>query len=103
MSGFAHLTMRESTFLNGREYGLRVDGGSSTILCDCYADTGKIGFLVDGWDTRLLGCSYFNNSAFKLDGITIVRHKRCRLLVTDGAFVKTMPHYTVYDGCGEVE
>lgn len=189
-NGFAHLTMRESTFLNGLKYGLRVDGGyelmannlyfkclkpglagntgvlvnggdshytdcvvvdytvgfrlcrggsnrltrchvwggplppakpgedremlkdsvnfwidggSSTILRDCYADTGKIGFLVDGWDTRLLGCSYFNNSGFKLDGITIVRHKRGRLLVTDGAFVKTTPHYTVYDGCGEVE
>lgn len=80
-----------------------IDGASSTILRDCYADTGKTGYLVDGWDTRLLGCSYFNNKVFKLDGITIVRHPRGRLLVTDGGFVKTTPNVTVYDGCGQVE
>ena len=80
-----------------------IDGAGSTILRDCYADTGKIGYLIDGWDTRLLGCSYFNNKVFKLDGITIVKHPRGRLLVTDGGFVKTTPNVTVYDGCGEVE
>ena len=187
--GFAHVTLRDTTLLNGREYGLRVDGGyeaivmnlyakcvksgmagnvgfyvnggdshytdcivvdytigfrlahggsnritrchvwggplpplhpgedcemlkdsvnfwidgaSSAILRDCYADTGKTGFLVDGWNTRLLGCSYYNNNHFKLDDITVIRHKRGRLLVTDGEFVKTMPHCKVYEGCGDV-
>lgn len=189
VKGFAHYTLRDCTFLNGREYGLRVDGGyemiaenvyckcvkpglagnagivvnggdshytdcivvdytigfnllkggsnrltrchvwggpippprpgelpemlkgsinfkidcSSAILRDCYADTGEIGYLVNGWDTRLLGCSYFNNKHFKLDRITIIKHTRGRLLVADGGFVKTTPNYTVYDGCGEVE
>lgn len=78
-------------------------GGASAILRDCYADTGEIGYLVDASDTRLLGCSYFNNKVFKLDGITIVKHVRGRLLVTDGGFVKTTPNCTVYDGCGSVE
>ena len=190
LNGFAHPTMREATFLNGREYGLRVDGGyeliannlyfkcvkpglagnvgvlvnggdshytdcvvvdytigfrlcrggsnrltrchvwggplppakpgedremlkdsinfwidgsGSAILRDCYADTGKIGYYVNGWDTRILGCSYFNNKHFKLDGITVFKHPRGRLLVTDCGIVKTTPNYTVYDGCGEVE
>ena len=76
---------------------------SSAILRDCYADTGEIGYLVNGWDTRLLGCSYFNNKHFKLDRITIIKHTRGRLLVADGGFIKTTPNYTVYDGCGEVE
>ncbi len=76
---------------------------SSAILRDCYADTGEVGYEVNGWDTRLLGCSYFNNKNFKLDHITIIRHTRGRLLVTDGAFVKTTPNYKVYEGCGQVE
>lgn len=189
LAGFVHFTLKDATFLNGRAYGLRVDGGceliannlyfkcvipglagnsgvylnggdshytdcvvvdytigfnvasggsnrltrchvwggplppvkpgepcemlkdsinfriaaSSTILRDCYADTGKIGYEVGGWDTRLLGCSYFNNKGFRLDGITIIKHLRGRLLVADGGFVKTTPNVTVYDGCGEVE
>ena len=189
VKGFAHYTMKDCTFLNGKDYGLRVDGGyemiannvyckcvkpglagnsgfyvnggdshyvdcivvdytigfnlksggsnrltrchvwggpipppapgelpemlkgsvnfkidcSSAILRDCYADTGEIGYLVNGWDTRLLGCSYFNNRHFKLDGITIIKHTRGRLLVEDGGFVKTTPNYKVYEGCGQVE
>ncbi|HRR34452.1 MAG TPA: hypothetical protein P5026_10155 [Kiritimatiellia bacterium] len=189
LARFSHFTLRDATFLNGRAYGLRMDGGyeliannlyfkcvipglagnsgvyvnggdshytdcvvvdytigfnvvkggsnrltrchvwggplppakpgepremlkdsinfriaaSSTILRDCYADTGKIGFEVGGWDTRLLGCSYFNNKRFGLDGITIIKHLRGRLLVTDGGFVKNTPNVTVYEGCGEVE
>lgn len=189
LAGFAHFTLKDTTFLNGRAYGLRVDGGyeliannlyfkcvipglagnsgvyinggdshytdcvvvdytigfnmakggsnrltrchvwggplppveqgepremlkdsinfliggSSSILRDCYADTGKIGYKVTGWDTRLLGCSYFNNKGFKLDGITIIKHEQGRLLVADGGFVKTTPNVIVYDGCGEVE
>lgn len=78
-------------------------GGASTILRDCYADTGEIGYKIVGWDTRMLGCSYFNNKVFRLDNITIIKHERGRLLVTDGGFVKTTPNVKVYEGCGEVE
>lgn len=191
LTGFAHLTLKDATFLNGREAGLRVVGGyeliannlyfkcvmsglagnvavdiqggdshytdcvvvdytvgfnvarggsnrltrchvwggplpalkpgepremlkdsvnfrigdkaGSTILRDCYADTGKVGYEIGGWDTRMLGCSYFNNYGFKLDDVTVIRHLRGRLLVSEGAFVKTSPKCTVYEGCGQVE
>lgn len=81
----------------------KLAGGASTILRDCYADTGKIGYEIGAWDTRLLGCSYFNNKAFKLDDVTIIRHTNGRLLVADGAFCKNMPRTRVYEGTGEVE
>ena len=79
-----------------------VDGAASVILRDCYADTGKTGYLIDGWDTRMLGCSYFNNKLFGLDGIVIIRHKAGRLLVADGAFVKNASDVKTYEGEGEV-
>lgn len=75
---------------------------SSAILRDCYADTGEIGFEIGGWDVRLLGCSYFSNPGFKLDNITIIKHHQGRLLVSEGAFVKTAKNVKVYDGCGTV-
>ena len=189
IKGFAHYTMSDASVLNGKEYGLRVDGGyelicnnvyakclmpglagnsaflinggdshytdcivvdytigfdvrsggsnrltrchvwggpiaspapgepremlkdsinfrinaSSTILRDCYADTGQTGYEINGWETRLLGCSYFSNKAFGLDNITIIKHTKGRLLVSEGAFVKTAPHVKVYEGCGTVE
>lgn len=78
-------------------------GGSSAILRDCYADTGKTGYEVNAWDTRLLGCSYFSNKVFGLDDITIIRHGFGRLLVADGGFVKCAPHCKVYEGCGLVK
>lgn len=72
------------------------DGGS--ILRDCYADSGQTGFYIDTCDVRLCGCSYFNNPRFGLDDITIIRHIRGRLSVTDCRFAKTVPHVTVYSG-----
>jgi len=190
VTGYAHFTMRDSTFLNGKLYGLRVDGGyelmacnlyfkcvipglagnsalyvnggdshytdcvavdytigvnevrggsnrftrchvwggplppvkpgeeremlkdsvnfricgGSTILRDCYADTGKTGYELRGWETRLLGCSYFNNKHFNLDNVTIVRQP-CggRALVSECGFCKNMPHTKVYEGTGSVE
>lgn len=76
--------------------------GAGAILRDCYADTGLVGYEISGKETRLLGCSYFSNPKFGLDGMTIIRHSRGRLLVTDGSFVKTAAHVKVYDGCGTV-
>ena len=76
--------------------------GAGAILRDCYADTGVVGYEISGKDTRLLGCSYFSNPKFGLDGMTIVRHASGRLLVSEGSFVKTAPRVKVYDGCGTV-
>jgi len=78
--------------------------GSSTILRDCYADTGKTGYELRGWETRLLGCSYFNNKAFRLDTVTIVRQPSGgRALVSECGFCKNMPHTKVYEGTGSIE
>ncbi len=76
--------------------------GSTAILRDCYADSGAIGFYVDGYDVRLLGCSYFNNAHFKLDNIKIIHHEKGLLYVSEASFVKTVPHVQVYEGCGNV-
>lgn len=78
-------------------------GGASAILRDCYADTGKVGFEIEAWDTRLLGCSYFNNKMFGLDDIVVFKHIRGRLLVADGSIIKTADHLKVYEGCGLVK
>ena len=80
-----------------------IDGAGDTILRDCYADSGKTGFLVDGWDTHLDGCRYFNNSVFKLDDITIIDHRRGRLLVNACRFHKSNPKIRAYTGIGTVE
>lgn len=81
-----------------------IDGASDTILRDCYADTGKTGFLVNGPDTHLTGCRYWNNfSGFKLGNITVIDHRSGRLLVTECRFANTAPGSRVYSGCGYVE
>ncbi len=77
--------------------------GSGTILRDCYADTGKTGFYISGWENRLFGCSYFNNRGFGLDDITIVRHEKGSLRISGGCFYKTASRIKIYDGCGDVE
>ena len=80
-----------------------IDGAGDTILRDCYADTGKTGFLVDGWDTHLDGCRYFNNYGFKLDDITVIDHRCGRLLVNACRFHKSNPKMRAYTGIGTVE
>ena len=67
------------------------------LLRDCYADTGKTGFLVDA-DTRLCGCSYYNNWKFGLDDVTCIRHGGGKLLVSEGCFTQTSPRATLYEG-----
>ena len=77
-----------------------IAGKDKTCLRDCYADTGKTGFLVDG-NAQLLGCWYYNNTYFKLDGITVVEHRKGQLAVSDGWFIRgwptsAVPNATVY-------
>ena len=70
--------------------------GGDTLLRDCYADTGLIGFLVEA-NTRLLGCSYFNNyKTFKMDNPVSIVHRRGMLVVADGYFTKTSPNARLY-------
>lgn len=69
------------------------------ILTDCYADTGKIGYLITE-NARLIGCSYFNNYAYKMDDVTVIDHKSGQLLVCNGLFRKTSPKATLYKGDG---
>ena len=51
----------------------RIEGGN-TILRDCYADTGAIGFWNTGNRTQMFGCLYFNNKGFGLRDVTVLRH-----------------------------
>lgn len=67
------------------------------ILTDCYADTGKTGFLVTQ-PARLIGCSYFNNYTYKMDDVTIIDHRSGELLVTNCLLRKTCPNTTLYKG-----
>lgn len=67
-----------------------ITGKDKTCLRDCYADTGKTGFLIDG-NAQLLGCWYYNNAYFKLDDITIVDHHEGALVVSDGWFIRGWP------------
>ena len=80
--------------------------GASTILRDCYADTGQTGFLVKDADVRLLGCSYFNNRKFGLDDIVIIRQtgETGSLLVSDCSFARVSKTEKIraYEGTGNV-
>lgn len=75
--------------------------GGSDIFRDCYCDTGKIGFRVNG-QCRIFGCEYFSNPVFGLDGITCIEHIGGRLTVDSGFFIKTAKDVTLYKGCGKV-
>lgn len=67
------------------------------ILTDCYADTGKTGFLITE-NARLIGCSYFNNYTYKMDDVTVIDHKSGALLVNNCMFRKDSPNATLYKG-----
>ena len=71
-----------------------------TILTDCYADTGETGFEISA-DTRLIGCSYYNNFVYGLDNVVGIQHFDGRLTVLDGYFRQTSPHAQLYVGNGE--
>lgn len=77
---------------------------ASTILRDCYADSGKTGFLNFGWETMLFGCCYFNNSrVYHLDDVTIVRQPAGTMLVSGGTFVKSCDKVKIYEGNGRID
>lgn len=63
----------------------RIAGGN-TILRDCYADTGAIGFWNTGNRTQMFGCLYFNNVGFGLRDVTVIRHDGGALWCEGGNF-----------------
>lgn len=67
------------------------------ILTDCYADTGKTGFLITE-NARLIGCSYFNNYTYKMDDVTVIDHRSGDLIVSTCQFRKDSPNATLYKG-----
>lgn len=67
------------------------------VLTDCYADTGKTGFLVTQ-HARLIGCSYFNNYTYQMDDVTVIDHRGGILLLSGCMFRKTSPHAVLYRG-----
>ena len=78
------------------------DAGSN-ILRDCYADSGKIGYLNYGWETRLLGCSYYNNKGdYGLEDVTIISQPGGSMLVSDCVVVKSCDQIRIYEGNGKV-
>lgn len=74
---------------------------NASILRDCYADTAKIGFDIAG-EARLFGCSYYANPFFRLDDITVIRHRGGTLLVSGCSFAKTSARQKNYEGIGPV-
>ena len=73
--------------------------GNATLLRDCYADTGKTGFYLNG-TASLLGCCYYNNFVFKMDDTTVIRHEAGEVVVADCTFIKTSPKSRIYRGAG---
>ncbi len=74
-------------------------GVGGSILRDCYADTGAVGFRIAA-NTSLLGCCYFSNPHFGLDNITCIKHECGHLTVAECSFNKTAEHVTLYEGDG---
>ena len=80
----------------------RIDS-SGEILRDCYADTGAIGFWVNGWEERMYGCSYFNNKGFGLKNITILRQDKGTLWC-DGCYFRANTEETkLYSGAPDAK
>lgn len=77
-----------------------VNGGGA-IFRDCYCDTGKIGFLINGGGL-LSGCRYFSNPVFGLEDIVCIRHTSGSLRVESCTYVKTAKSVKLYEGCGDV-
>lgn len=74
-----------------------VISSGDALLTDCYADTGKTGYLVTE-NARLIGCSYYNNYTYKMDDVTVIDHRGGQLLVSGCMFRKHSPNATIYKG-----
>lgn len=91
------LLMHKSAVLKAVREMPYVLSSYDALLTDCYADTGKTGFLVTE-NARLVGCSYFNNFTYQMDDVTVIDHRSGSLLVSSCMFRKDSPHATLYKG-----
>ena len=74
---------------------------------DCYADTSTIGFLSEGWEVRILGCTYLYNMGCirnvkpeKLDKMYVFKQPGGSMLVADSQVVKQHKPTVIYEGNG---
>ena len=72
--------------------------GSGTILRDCYADTGAIGYWISGPETQMFGCYYFNNVGFGLKDVTIIRQDGGTLYCDGSCLRRNTPETRLYSG-----
>jgi len=85
----------ESTYLEN-SVSFRMTGPDN-LLRDCYSDTAVIGYEI-GNNTRLIGCSYYNNPVFPLDNVVVIDHTAGWLLVSEGYFTQHTDHALLYRG-----
>ena len=77
---------------------------AAALLRDCYADTGMVGFLCEGWETRILSCSYFWNRRFGEKHKPVAfKQPGGSMLVSEFCFSKTVSDAQLYEGCGRVD
>lgn len=72
-------------------------GGWDNLARDCYADTGAIGYVTEGWGIQILGSWFLNNTQFKLTDIVIIDQRKGDLSVSDCRFSYS-PGTKVYRG-----
>lgn len=89
------------TLDNSINFDIQAD---SNVLTDCYADTAKIGFNINGSGNRLIGCDAFNNySRFGLDGVTYYNILKNDTKLIGCRATATAPNTTIITGTGTRE
>ena len=89
--------------------GFKIRKNSGNVLLrDCYSDTATIGFLSEGWEVRILGCTYLYNMGCirnvkpeKLDKMYVFKQPSGSMLVADGQVVKQHKPTVIYEGNGQ--
>ena len=87
--------------------GFRIRHSSNVLLRDCYSDTASTGYLVEGWEVRILGCCYFYNGGMikkvkpeNRDKFVVFKQPVGTMLVADGLVVKNLKDTVIYEGNG---
>ena len=72
--------------------------GSCNIFDGCYADTAEIGFNINGWGNRIIGCDFFNNKLMGLKKSIAVNYNGGDLLVSMCNFRATVGTEVLFVG-----
>lgn len=86
--------------------GFKIRSSSNLILLrDCYADTSSIGFLNEGGDVRILGCTYLYNTGCirgvakeKRDKFYVFKQPAGSMVVADCVVNKGLDDLQIYEG-----